>query len=104
MTLKPLALFVLLAGSLAGAGLAADDPPAQLPKAPEGWKYLSGKDGSYHFLFPADPKRSGSREQTSKRSGLTSRSEINTCEAKDDTAFRVAATTLSGPAGRPSRG
>jgi hypothetical protein len=90
---------MFLAASLALAGSpAANDPSAKLPKAPEGWKYLAGKDGSYHFLFPTATKRSGSREQTSRRGGLTAQSQINYCETQDGMALRVDATRLSGPA------
>jgi acetyl esterase/lipase len=76
----------------------ANPPPANLPKAPEGWKYTTAKDGSYAFLFPDKTTRSGSREQTSKRGGLSVKAQINTCELADGTALLISAERLSGPA------
>jgi hypothetical protein len=97
MPLMRLALLVL-ASSLAVAGGQSPDPSAQAPKAPEGWQYITAKDGTYQFLFPTQTKGSGSREQTSKRGGITGRAQINYCQAADGTALAIAATSMSGPA------
>jgi|GEM_PF-4054585 len=72
--------------------------PVPQPRAPEGWKYITAKDGSYQFLFPNETMNSGSREQTSRRAGLASRSQINYCTLKDGTGLVIAASNLSGPA------
>jgi hypothetical protein len=94
-----LSLLALVAASLAAAR--ADEPKdttAELPKAPDGWKYVASKDGTYQFLFPNESKGSGSREQTFRRSGLVGRVQSNYCVTKDDLALAIAATNLSGPA------
>jgi hypothetical protein len=89
------ALFLVAALVLAVGARAGDD---KLPKAPDGWKYVTGKDGSYHFLFPTATKRAGSRQQTIKRTGLTGKAQIHYCTLKDDTSLAIEATSLSGSA------
>jgi hypothetical protein len=75
-----------------------DDPSAKVPKAPDGWQYITAKDGSYRFLFPTKTRRSGSREQSSKRGDLSVKAQINYCELPDGTALLISVERLSGPA------
>jgi hypothetical protein len=90
--------FLLLAVPIILTGARADDPPAAEPKVPEGWESVTAKDGSYRFLFPTQKKRSGTREQSSRRGGLSVKSQVNYCELPDGTALLVSAEKLSGPA------
>jgi hypothetical protein len=99
MKLEQLSFLFILAVPAAVAGAqGTDGPSAEAPKAPEGWQYVTGKDGSYRFLFPTDKRRSGSREQSVKRGGLSVKSQINYCELADGTALLISAEKLSGPA------
>src|ERR1700756_5714584 len=91
-------LFLALCLTVANAQDSGKSSPDQALKAPEGWKYVTAKDGSYQFLFPNDTTASGSRDQTSRRGGLNSRTQINYCTLKDGTGLVVAASNLSGPA------
>ena len=71
MSLKhSLVLTTAIVAAVASAQDAAK-PQAELPpKPPEGWKYVTAKDGSYQFLFPNEASRSGSRDQTSRRASF----------------------------------
>ena len=93
-----LSLFTL-AAALAVAR--ADEPKnaaPELPKAPDGWKYVAAKDGTYQFLFPDETKGSGTRERTFRGGGLSGKTQINYCVTKDDLGLAVEATNLAGPA------
>jgi hypothetical protein len=99
MKLKQLAFVLIVAISVANAGVqGADDPSAKEPKAPEGWQYITAKDGSYRFLFPTEKKRSGSQEQSSKRKDLSVKSQIHYCELADGSALLISAEKFSGQA------
>ena len=53
MSLKhSLVLTTALVAAVASAQDAAKPQAEQPPKPPEGWKYVTAKDGSYQFLFP----------------------------------------------------
>jgi hypothetical protein len=96
----PLAVLV---GSLAVS--LADDPktdpkapPKTPPKAPDGWKYVESKDKSYQFLFPEKSARSGSRESSSRRAGLSLKQQINYAILADGTQLTMTASNMSGSA------
>jgi hypothetical protein len=94
--LKPVPFLFVLAAAVVVAR--AQLPEDQQPKAPDGWKYITGKDGSYQYLFPEKPKRSGSRQSSSNRGGLSIKSQVNYCELADGTALLISVEKLSGPA------
>jgi hypothetical protein len=99
MKLKQLPLlFILAVPVVIVRAQGADDTLGKEPEAPKGWQYVTAKDGSYRFLFPTETKRSGSREQSSKRGDLSVKAQINYCEIPDGTALLVSAEKLSGPA------
>src|SRR4051812_33743141 len=89
--------FVVLATSMAVTVAHADDLP-KAPEAPKGWEYITADDGSYRFLLPTEKKRSGTREQSSKRGGLSVKAKVNYCELADGLALVVSVEKLSGPA------
>src|SRR4051794_21578286 len=90
--------FVLVCGLLAVAGGLGGQPATNDTEPPKGWKSITGADGSYRFLIPTNARRSGTRSQTSKRSGLSIKSQINYCELADGTALLGSAIKLSGSA------
>src|SRR2546421_188076 len=94
MKLAQRSWIIVLTVPLAVAGAQGTNDPT--PKAPEGWQYVTAKDGSYRFLFPTDKKRSGSRDQNSKRGDLSVKSHVEYCELADGTALLIAAEKLSG--------
>jgi len=97
--LNPLAIAIILAASVAVAGAQdTGNPSAKEPKAPDGWKYVTGKDGTYRFLFPEKTTSSGARSQSSNQGGLASKAQINYCELADGMALLISAEKLSGPA------
>jgi hypothetical protein len=97
MKLNLLSVAILLSALAAGAR-GAGDSPAKEPKAPDGWKYITGKDGTYRFLFPEKTTSSGARSQNSNQQGLASKAQINYCELADGMALLISAEKLSGPA------
>jgi hypothetical protein len=93
------AVIPILAASIVVAGAChADDSSGKEPKAPDGWKYVTGKDGTYQFLFPEKTTSSGARSQSSNEGGLASKAQINYCELADGMALLISVEKLSGPA------
>jgi len=62
-----------------------------------GFKTMTGKDGSYQFLFPSDAKNIRTQEQPVTVAELDGTEEVHQCEMADGTSFAVAARKLSGP-------
>lgn len=62
-----------------------------------GFKTMTGKDGSYQFLFPSDAKNIRTQEQPVTLAELDGTEEVHQCEMADGTSFAVAARKLSGP-------
>ena len=78
-----LALVVCVVGLMPVSGQDAKDKATELPKPPEGWKYLEAKDSSYTFLFPTQAPRNGTRERTYSSGQISVKSQINYCITKD---------------------
>lgn len=78
-----LALVVCVVGLMPVSGQDAKDKAVELPKPPEGWKYLEAKDSSYTFLFPTQAPRNGTRERTYRSGQISVKSQINYCITKD---------------------
>jgi hypothetical protein len=96
MQRKPLLCLFLLAAAGVGHGARQPDGSAPQPKAPPGWKYVTAKDGTYRFLFPAETKASRRRESEREGDTLSGRTEINACVLKDGTALAVVAARVDG--------
>jgi hypothetical protein len=73
------------------------DDKWQPPAAPSGWKYATGKDGRYMFLFPNDAQRTGTRDQTYTGGGVRAKGLVNYCVLRDNTLLEVQSLTVTGP-------
>ena len=93
-----LALVVCVVGLMPVNGQDAKDKATELPKPPEGWKYLDAKDSSYTFLFPTQAPRNGTRERTYSSGRLRFKSQMNYCVTKDKLTLTAEMINLTGPA------
>ncbi|MFO0811322.1 MAG: hypothetical protein U0746_22050 [Gemmataceae bacterium] len=84
----------VLAVSVTALSLAQDakwEPPAP----PDGWRTVTGKDGTYVYAVPKNAKGS-SREQTYNTGGIRVRAQINVYKLTDGTTLQIEASTLTG--------
>src|SRR5262249_15138119 len=93
---KQLAIGIALV--IAGTTFGRADDKWQPPPAPNEWKYVVGKDGTYEFLCPKEPGRTGTRDRDFRVGGARGKMLVNYLMLRDGTLLEVNVATLSGPA------
>jgi hypothetical protein len=65
------------------------------PPAPEGWKSVASKDGSYRVAFPNNWRSFGTRDQTISKAGLRTLFKYTYATSRDDIMFDSGSASLS---------
>jgi hypothetical protein len=72
------------------------DDKWQPPTAPDGWKYVLSKDGTYEALFPKEAGRSGTQESNRRIGGVSVKLLGNYSITRDKTRYEVVSGTIGG--------
>jgi hypothetical protein len=87
--------FALVLAFCLAVGTHADDK-WRPPTAPDGWKYVISKDGTYQALFPKDAGRSGTQESNRRIGGANVKLLGNYSMTRDKMRYEIVSGTVGG--------